>query len=49
MNLHCIKCRKFTNNNNNTKIKREMDRKIILYSHCMNLAFKKFGTIDKED
>ena len=47
MNLHYIKCLKFTNNNN-IKIKRKIDGKIALYSYCIECGFKKFEAIDKE-
>lgn len=30
-----VRCSKFTNNKNNIKIKRAIDRKINLYSHCV--------------
>ena len=49
MNLHCIRCLKSTNNNNNIKLKREIDRKISLYSHCNDHGFKKFKIIDEEE
>ena len=32
--------------NHNIKLKREIDGKISLYSHCIGCAFKKFATID---
>ena len=32
MNLYCIKWLEFTNNSNNIKLKRGIDRKINLYS-----------------
>ena len=35
--------------NNNTKIKRETDRKTDLCSRCTDCGFKKIGTIDKEE
>ena len=38
---------KFTYNNNVKK--REIDRKINLYSHCMNSDFKKFQNTDKKE
>ena len=47
MNVYCIKCLKFTNNN--IKMKHEIDGKIDLYVHCIECGFKKFGTIDKEE
>ena len=43
MNLPCIKCLKFSYNNN-IKIDREINR----YSYCIDCSFKKFETIDKE-
>ena len=36
MNLYCIKCANLTSNNNDIKI----DRKINLYSHCIDCSFK---------
>ena len=35
--------------NNNSKLKREIDRKTNLYSHFIDCGFKKFVTIDKEE
>ena len=32
--------------NYNIKLKREIDGKISLYSHCIGCAFKKFATTD---
>ena len=49
MNLHCIKCSRFTNNNNNIKIKQKTDRKSNLFSRCFDCGFKTFEIIDKED
>ena len=49
MNLYCIKCSKFTNKINNIKIKREIDRKVKLYFHCIGFGLKKFKNIDKEE
>ena len=49
MNLYCIKCSKFTNKNNNIKIKCEIDRKINLYFYCIESGFKKFKTINKKE
>ena len=48
MNPNCRKCSKFTNNNNNIKIKPEIDRKINSNSHCISCSFKNYKTIDKE-
>ena len=48
MNLHCIKWSKFTYNNNDIDITREIDTEINPYSHSIECRFKKFGTIDKE-
>ena len=45
-NLCCIKCSKFVDNNN-VKIKLEIDGKNDLYSYCMEYGFKVFETIDK--
>ena len=47
MNLYCIKCSEFTNNN--IKMKREIDRKINLSFYCINCGFKIFETIDAEE
>ena len=47
MNLFSIKCIKFTNNNN-IKIKREIEGKTNLYSYCNYCNFKQFETIDEE-
>ena len=47
MNLSCIKCLMFTQNNK-IKLKCEIDRNTNLYSHFINCGFKKFATIDKE-
>ena len=46
MSLYYIKCSLFTKNRN-IKIKCETDRKIILYSSCIDCNFKKFETIDE--
>ena len=43
-----MKCSKFTNNNI-IKIKHEIDGTINNYSHCIECAFKKFESIDKEE
>ena len=47
MYLYCIKFLKFTNNND-IKIKRETDAKIIIYFYHNNYGFKTFETADKE-
>ena len=39
---------KFTNNNN-IKIKHEIDGKINIYSYCVNCDFKKFETINEDE
>ena len=49
MNLHCIKYWKLTNNNNNIKIKQEIEGKTNLYSHYIDCPFKRFDTNDNED
>ena len=49
MNLYCIKCSKFTNNNTNIKIKYEIEGKTNLYSHCIECSFKKFETNNNEE
>ena len=46
MNLYCIKCSMFTQNN--IKIKPEINVKINFYSRCHDCGFKKFETIVKE-
>ena len=46
MSLYYIKCSLFTKNRN-IKIKCETDRKISLYSFCIDCNFKKFETIDE--
>ena len=48
MNRYFIKCLMFTNNNN-IKLKQEINGKIILYSHCIGCSFKKFTTINNEE
>ena len=48
MNLYCIECLKFSNENN-IKINREIDGKINIYSFCVNCGFKNFETIDEEE
>ena len=40
MNLYCIKCLKFTNNNN-IEIKHEKDGKLNVYFNCIECGFKK--------
>ena len=45
MNRCCIKCVKFKNNNN-IKVKLEIDGKINLYSHYIDCRFKNFETIN---
>ena len=44
MNLYCIRCSKFTKNNNVT-----IHGKINFYSHCAECGFKKLETTDKEE
>lgn len=46
MNLYRFKCPKFTNNKKN--IKREINGKLNLYYYCIECAFRKFETTDKE-
>ena len=46
MNLYCIKCLIFTENKK-IEIKREIDRKINHYFHCIDCGFKKFGSVDE--
>ena len=41
MNLNCIKWWKFASNNNNTKIKLEIERKFNPQSHCMDCGLAK--------
>ena len=48
MNFYCIKCSKFTKNNN-IKIKREIDGKNNYYSRCIDCGFKKFETIKENE
>ena len=47
MNLCCIKCSQFMNNNY-IKIKREIDGKINPYSECVDYFFKRFATMEEE-
>ena len=47
MNLYCIKCSKFTNND--IKIKREKGGKINLSSYSLDSSFLKNETIDEEE
>ena len=48
MNLYCIKCLKFTNNNN-IRIKDEINREINLYSQGIDCVVTKFETIEEKD
>ena len=48
MNLYCIKCLKFINNND-IKMKCEIDVKINLYFYCIDFGFKKFATTDEQE
>ena len=45
MNLYYIKCLMFTKSKN-IKVKREIEKKINLYSRCIDFRFKNFQTID---
>ena len=47
MDLYCIKCSKFTKNNN-IKTNYKLDEENNLYSCCIDCGFKKFETIDKK-
>ena len=49
MILYCIEYSKFTSNNSNIKIKREVNRESNLYFSCLHCGFKKFETIDREE
>ena len=49
MNLYCTECSKLTNNNNNIKIKGDIERKINIYTLCIDCGFKNIETIDKEE
>ena len=48
MNLYCIKCLKCTNNNN-IRIKDEINREINLYSQGIDCVVTKFETIEEKD
>ena len=48
MNPYCIKCFKFTNDDN-IKIKRKIEVKNNLYPYCIKCGLKKFETIVGEE
>ena len=47
MNLCCIKCLKFANNNN-IKIKNKIDGNINPYSYCNTCGYGKFEAIEED-
>ena len=48
MNLYCLQCTKFTNNND-IKVKHEIDGKISIYYLFIDCGCIKFETIGKEE
>ena len=48
MNLYCIKCSKFTKNNNIKENENEMEKKIFI-PVVVDCGFEKFETIYKEE
>ena len=47
MNLYCVKYLMYTKDRNIKK--REIERKINLYSRCIDFGLKKFETIDEKE